>query len=81
MEHVIFISSFPFLFAFDVGGHDFEFCVFVAGWRHALRREWPCIIIIIIVVRVAKLRSGYGDSNYGVIRAFASCVRCWGHRF
>ena len=23
--------------AFDVGGLGFEFCVFVAGWRHALR--------------------------------------------
>ena len=23
------------------------FCVFVAGWRHALRSEWPFIIIII----------------------------------
>ena len=27
----------------------FEFCVFVAGWRHALRSEWPFIIIIIII--------------------------------
>ena len=32
---------------FVVGGLDFEFCVFVAGWRHALRSEWPFIIIII----------------------------------
>ena len=30
-----------------VGGLGFEFCVFVAGWRHALRSEWPFIIIII----------------------------------
>ena len=38
-----FISSFPsFLFAF--GGLGFEFCVFVAGWRHALRSEWPFMI-------------------------------------
>ena len=29
-----------FLVAFEVGGLGFEFCVFVAGWRHALRREW-----------------------------------------
>ena len=36
------------LFAFVVGGLGFEFCVFVAGWRHALRSEWPFIIIIII---------------------------------
>ena len=38
-----FISSFPFLLAFDAGGLGFEFCVFVAGWRHALRSEWPFI--------------------------------------
>ena len=42
-----FISSFPFLLAFDVGGLGFEFCALVAGWRHALRSEWPFIIIII----------------------------------
>ena len=35
------------LLAFVVGGLGFEFCVFVAGWRHALRSEWPFIIIII----------------------------------
>ena len=39
------------LFAFVVGGLGFEFCVFVAGWRHALRSEWPFIIIIIITVK------------------------------
>ena len=32
---------------FVVGGLGFELCVFVAGWRHALRSEWPFIIIII----------------------------------
>ena len=41
-----FISSFPFLFAFDVDD-DFAFCVFDTGWRHALRSEWPFTIIII----------------------------------
>ena len=46
----ILFSSFPLLFAFVVGGLGFEFCVFVAGWRHALRSEWPSIIIIIILV-------------------------------
>ena len=35
---------FPLLLAFDVGGLGIEFCVFVAGWRHALRSEWPFII-------------------------------------
>ena len=46
----ILFSSFPLLLAFDVGGLGFEFCVFVAGWRHALRSEWPFIIIIIIIL-------------------------------
>ena len=40
---------FYLLFAFVVGGLGFEFCVFVASWRHALRSEWPFIIIIIYV--------------------------------
>ena len=44
----ILFSSFPLLLAFVVGGLGFEFCMFVAGWRHALRSEWPFIIIIII---------------------------------
>ena len=43
----ILFSSFPLLLAFVVGGLGFEVCVFVAGWRHALRSEWPFIIIII----------------------------------
>ena len=43
----ILFCSFPLLFALVVGGLGFEFCVFVAGWRHALRSEWPFIIIII----------------------------------
>ena len=46
-----FISSFPLLLAFVVGGLGFEFCVFVAAWRHALRSEWPFMIMIIIIIR------------------------------
>ena len=46
----ILFCSCPLLFAFVVGGLGFEFCVFVAGWRHALRSEWPFIIIIIIII-------------------------------
>ena len=30
---------------FAVGALGFEFCVFAAGWRHALRSERPFIII------------------------------------
>ena len=44
----ILFSSFPLLLAFVVGGLGFEFRVFAAGWRHALRSEWPLIIIIIL---------------------------------
>ena len=46
---ILFIL-FILFFAFVVGGLGFEFCVFVAGWRHALRSEWPFIIIIINLV-------------------------------
>ena len=28
--------------------------MFVAGWRHALRSEWPFIIIIIIRMELAE---------------------------
>ena len=46
---------FYFSFAFVVGGLGFEFCVFVAGWRpHALRSEWPFIIIITNINRRAS---------------------------
>ena len=55
-EHCfILFSSFPLLLAFVVGGLGFEFCVFVAGWRHALRSEWPLIIIIITIVRITVI--------------------------
>ena len=51
-QFFILFSSFPLLLAFVVGslGFEFWFCVFVAGWRHALRSEWPFIIIIIYVM-------------------------------
>ena len=41
--YCFFIFRFlPFLFAFADGGLGFEFCVFVVGWWHAFRSEWPC---------------------------------------
>ena len=46
------------LFAFVVGGLGFEFCVFVAGWRHALRSEWPFIIIISIKMALRRYWDG-----------------------
>ena len=33
--------------SFVVGGLGFEFCVFGAGWRHALQSEWPFYYFII----------------------------------
>ena len=44
----ILFYSFPLLLASVVRGLGFEFCVFVAGWRHALRSEWPSVSIIVI---------------------------------
>ena len=35
----IFFPSFPLLLELVVGALGFEFCMFVAGWRHALRSE------------------------------------------
>ena len=32
--------------------------MFVAGWRHALRSEWPFIIILIISIKVAGVGAG-----------------------
>ena len=49
-------SSFPLLLAFVVGGLGFEFCMLVAGWRHALRSEWPFIIIYTILLDVYSVR-------------------------
>ena len=60
----ILFCSFPLLFAFVVGGLGFEFCMFVAGWRHALRSEWPFIIIIIITT---GLRSHGGVNSVTVV--------------
>ena len=48
----ILFCSFPLLFVFVVGGLGFELCVFVTGWRHALRSEWPFIIIIITAITI-----------------------------
>ena len=51
----ILFCSFPLLFVFVVGGLGSELCVFVAGWRHALRSEWPFIIIILIPYIIINL--------------------------
>ena len=62
-----YISSLPFLFAFAVGGLDFEFCVFVAG--HALRSELPFILIInsgnqvILIIILTRGRIGGRGEN------------------
>ena len=54
-------SSFPLLLAFVVGDLGFEFRVFVAGWRHALRSEWPFIIFIHYHVIISWLRLKQGE--------------------
>ena len=45
LNHLLIMHDYLLL----IGGLGFEFCVFVAGWRHALRSEWPLIIIIMQV--------------------------------
>ena len=47
MLYYIIFLIFYFLLVFGVGGLGFEFFMFLAGWRYALRSEWPFIIIII----------------------------------
>ena len=46
-QSFILFSSFPLLLAFVVGG---------LGWRHALRSEWPFIIIIISIIIIIIIR-------------------------
>ena len=80
----ILFCHFPLLFAFVVGGLGFELCVFVAGWRHALRSEWPFIIIIIImrisftlflVFTFKAIKNG--DVSPPPSKTVASCVVGW----
>ena len=52
------------LLAFVVGGLGFEFCVFVAGWRHALRSEWPPFIIIITGHKCTVLLAIDGNTDH-----------------
>ena len=46
------LYTIPCTHPFVVGGLGFVFYVFVAGWRHFLRSEWPFIIIIIIIIPI-----------------------------
>ena len=57
---------------FDVGGLGFEFCMFVAGWRLALRSEWPFIIIIIWC-------SKYLSDSFICLDFFLLLTLCTGH--
>ena len=53
----LFSGLHAFVNYYGIGELGFEFCVFVAGWRHALRSECPFIITgiaIIIIIIVEK---------------------------
>ena len=50
----ILFCSFPLLFVFVVGGLGFELCVFIAGWRHALRSEWPYYLLLLFSVNTVQ---------------------------
>ena len=54
------------------GGLDFEFCVFVTGWRHALLREWPFICIFFIMRMTVALLARPRTTLLSVV----SCVFC-----
>ena len=54
LYYIIFLIL-HFLLTFVVGGLGFESCVFATGWRHALRSEWPFIIIIIIIIELMTI--------------------------
>ena len=41
------VRLFPFLFVSAVGCLGFELCVFVVGWSHALRSEWPFYLFVL----------------------------------
>ena len=43
-EQCFVLFLFLFTLVFAVWGLGFEFYMFVAGWRQALRREWPSMI-------------------------------------
>ena len=63
----ILVSSFLLLLAFVVEGLGFEFCVSVAGWRHALRSTWPFIIIITIIIMITVIQGLEGLVALGCI--------------
>ena len=70
-----FISSFTFLLAFDVGGLGFEFCVFVAGWRHTLRSEWLYYYYYPSSILVSQLYISISIIVlYGIMRIVLYCL-------
>ena len=76
-QFFILFSSVPLLLAFDVGGLGFELCVFVAGWRHALRSEWPFIIIIKWMVSIIKEEwSFFGGLLPRIIMVNSMAAKC-----
>ena len=53
---LLFLTFFlPFIFVFAVGGLGFEFCMFVVGWRHAFRSEWPLVLVIFLLIIITAL--------------------------
>ena len=48
----LYLGPFRILRSFVVGGLGFEFCVFIAGWRHALRSEWPLLLLLLFLYSV-----------------------------
>ena len=53
----ILFYSFPLLLAFDVGGLGFELCMFVAGWRYALRSEWLYLRVTVLCSQINQMKA------------------------
>ena len=55
--------------------------MFVAGWRHALRSEWPFIIIIIIIKerRLRWLGHAARRSDNNMVKQLLFAMRIPGH--
>ena len=66
----ILFCNFPLVFAFVVRGLGF-----VAGWRHALRSEWPFIIIIIIISPLSLFY--YSGNQPHLLLQLLTCLTGW----
>ena len=56
-QYIFLLQVFLSFLRLRLGAWVFEFCVFVAGWRHALKSEWPSITVLLLLL---LLQACYG---------------------